>query len=107
MQQIKTSDDIKQLGTILSVWAHPDDESFSCAGIMAAAIQNGQSVACITATKGEDGVQDESRWPAEQLGEIRAHEMDEALDILGCHNHNWLGYHDGRCQEISADEAVA
>ena len=107
MKQIKNTNDIKQLGTILCVWAHPDDESFSCAGIMAAAIANGQKVACVTATKGELGVQDESRWPAAKLGEIRAQEMHEALDIIGCHNHYWLDYHDGHCQEVPIEEGTA
>ena len=107
MQQIKTADDIKQLGSILCVWAHPDDESFSCAGIMATAIQNGQGVACVTATKGEAGVQDESRWPAAKLGDIRAHEMDEALKCIGCHHHHWMSYADGHCHEVASQEAVA
>ena len=32
-----TATDIPDLGTILSVWAHPDDESYCCAGLMATA----------------------------------------------------------------------
>lgn len=107
MSQIKSSDDIKQLGTILSVWAHPDDESFCCAGIMAAAIRNGQTVACVTATKGEAGVQDESRWPAYKLGEIRTQEIEAAMEHIGIKDHHWLGYRDGHCQEIEASEAAA
>jgi LmbE family N-acetylglucosaminyl deacetylase len=104
--QITTPDDIKQLGTILSVWAHPDDESYTCAGIMAAAIANGQSTACITATKGEAGVQDESRWPADQLGEIRADEMRHALECLGCTHHHWMGYPDGGCADVPEAAAI-
>lgn len=106
MTHITTVDDIKQLGTILCVWAHPDDETFSCAGIMAAAIQNGQKVACITATKGEAGVQDPDRWPAEKLGDIRAEEMSEALHCIGCQNHHWLGYRDGECNKVSDAEGT-
>ncbi len=104
MSAITTAQDLRQLGTILSVWAHPDDESFICGGIMAAAIQNGQNVICVTATKGEAGVQDESRWPAAQLGEIRANELMQACKILGVTNHHWLGYSDGHCAEVSDDE---
>lgn len=107
MSQIKTTDDIKQLGTILCVWAHPDDESFLCAGIMAAAIANKQDVVCITATKGEAGVQDAKRWPVKMLGDIRSHEMDEAMDIIGCQEHYWLGYHDGYCQEVDPAKGAA
>lgn len=107
MKQISTPQDVKLLGTILCVWAHPDDESFSCAGIMAAAIANGQKVICSTATKGEAGIQDQSRWPADKLGEIRANEMQEALNHLGVNHHIWLGYKDGKCQQVDDDEAVS
>ena len=41
------------LGTVLSVWAHPDDESYCCAGLMADAVAHGQRVTCVTATRGE------------------------------------------------------
>lgn len=107
MTRVVDVDDIRKLGTILCVWAHPDDESFCCAGIMAAAIQNGQKVACITATKGEAGVQDESRWPAAQLGEIRANELTAACKILGLTEHHWLGYSDGGCAAVPDTEGAA
>lgn len=107
MSRITTADDVKKLGTIMSVWAHPDDESFTSAGIMATAVKNGQPVVCITATKGEAGVQDESRWPAAKLGEIRAKEMEAALKKIGIIHHFWLGYHDGHCQEVDSTEAIA
>ncbi len=100
MKPIVTAGDIKRLGTILSVWAHPDDESYSCAGIMTTAVDNGQKVICVTATKGESGVQDANRWPAEKLGEIRAGELANALKILGVRTHHWLDYQDGCCCDV-------
>ncbi len=106
MKPIASHPYIKSLGTILSVWAHPDDESYCSAGIMAAAVQNGQTVVCITATKGEAGVQDESRWPSDHLGEIRAQEMTDGLAELGVKTHYWLGYPDGGCKDINEAEAV-
>lgn len=106
MTKVKTRDDIKSLGTILGIWAHPDDETFSMAGIMAMAVRNGQTVACVTATRGEKGVQDESRWPAEHLGQIRSDELKAALDILGVTNHCWLDYPDGGCNQVNEQEAV-
>ena len=33
---IVTIQDVAELGTILSVWAHPDDEAYLCGGLMAA-----------------------------------------------------------------------
>ncbi len=97
---------ISALGTIMGVWAHPDDETFMIGGLLALAAANGQSVVCVTATKGEQGVQDEQRWPHESLADTRAHELDEALKTLGIHNHHWLGYKDGCCCDASDDDAV-
>jgi LmbE family N-acetylglucosaminyl deacetylase len=96
---------IKRLGAILGIWAHPDDETFSMAGLMCLAVKNGQQVACVTATKGEAGVQDPSRWPPERLGEIRAAEMAAALRCIGCNNHHWLDYPDGGCKDVPDEEA--
>jgi len=106
MTNIQSVQDVKQLGTILSVWAHPDDESYSCAGIMAAAVANGQEIICVTATRGEAGVQDESRWSAARLGDIRAAEMAEVLKTLGITRHHWLGYADGGCKGVAEQPAV-
>jgi hypothetical protein len=63
MACLRTADDIKQLGTILFVAAHPDDESFLAGGILAAAVANGQTVVVYTATRGEAGVQDRNKCP--------------------------------------------
>lgn len=107
MKQVRTPSDIKSLGTIMSIWAHPDDESFCAAGIMTTAIDNGQKVVCITATKGEEGVKDESRWPSDELADIRARELRDCLDVLGIDEHHFLGYRDGCCEQCPTREAVA
>ncbi|MDZ7785910.1 MAG: PIG-L family deacetylase [Candidatus Saccharibacteria bacterium] len=95
---------IKSLGTILGVWAHPDDEVFSCGGIMALAAENGQRVMCMTASRGEAGVQDESRWPAEKLGAIRTKELEAAYECLGAIEHVWFDYSDGKVGDVSLAE---
>jgi LmbE family N-acetylglucosaminyl deacetylase len=102
---ITTIDDVKQLGTILGVWAHPDDESFIAGGILAAAVRNGQAVVCVTATKGEAGTYDDSKWPPDQIAAIRSKELGAGLGILGVPNHFWLDYHDGDCDKVEAKEA--
>ena len=101
---ICTCDDVKKLGTILGVWAHPDDESFCAAGLLAAAAANGQRVICLTLTKGEAGVQDEKRWPADKLADIRARELDAGLELLGINDHHCLGYADGGCSKVPDEE---
>ncbi len=86
---------VQKLGTILGVWAHPDDEVFTCGGVMALAAANGQQVMCMTATRGEAGVQDEARWPAARLGKIRSNELEAAYEKLGVLRHCWFDYPDG------------
>lgn len=103
---IRTASDIKQLGTILSVWAHPDDETFLAAGIMASAVRNGQPVICVTATKGEAGSQNHEKWPPKTLGEVRTKELGRALGILGVPKHYLLDCPDGGCYKVSIKEAV-
>ena len=75
--------DIADLGTILSVWAHPDDETYLCAGIMSAAVDNGQTVVCVTATRGEGGSPDHKKYPPEAMGKVREAELLACLEILG------------------------
>jgi len=49
------------LGTVLGVWAHPDDETYLSAGLMARSVEQGARVVCVTATRGEEGSWDEAR----------------------------------------------
>lgn len=106
MKQIRTPQDVSQLGTILGVWAHPDDETFCAGGLLAAAVRNGQTVACVTATKGEHGSQDLERWTHHTLGGVRQQEMEAALQVLGIANHHWLDYADGSCHDAEEQTAA-
>ncbi|MDT4941359.1 MAG: mycothiol S-conjugate amidase [Pseudonocardiales bacterium] len=102
------SNPLPDLGTILSVWAHPDDESYCCAGLMADAVRRGNRVVCITATRGELGSSDELHWPpGPPLAEIRTRELDACLTTLGITEHHWLDYPDGGCADVDDAEAIA
>ena len=79
-----------ELGTILGVWAHPDDEAYLTAGLMARAARNGSRVVCVTATRGEGGSMDDEKWPPEEMGEVRTAELERCLQILGVKEHHWL-----------------
>jgi LmbE family N-acetylglucosaminyl deacetylase len=79
-----------ELGTILGVWAHPDDEAYLAAGLMARAVRNGSRVVCVTATRGEGGSLDEERWPSDKMGEVRTLELERCLAVLGVDEHVWL-----------------
>jgi LmbE family N-acetylglucosaminyl deacetylase len=103
-----TTNDIKKLGTILGIWAHPDDEAWSMAGIMVSAVMNGQRVVLVTATPGDAGeTSDESKWPKSNLGEIRKAELAESLKIMGVTEHYWLDYKDGTLAQAESTEAVS
>lgn len=86
------------LGTILGVWAHPDDETYLAAGLMARAARNGSRVVCVTATRGEGGSMDEEVWPPETMGEVRERELIRSLEVLGVTEHHWLD-----CLDVDMD----
>jgi LmbE family N-acetylglucosaminyl deacetylase len=92
--------DVADLGTVLGVWAHPDDETFLTAGLMALARAAGHRVVCATATRGEHGTADPDRWPPARLGRLREYELAAALAALDVHEHTWLGLVDGGCAAV-------
>jgi LmbE family N-acetylglucosaminyl deacetylase len=87
--------DVTSLGTILSIWAHPDDETYLAAGVMAAARDRGQRVVCVSATLGERGTPDPEVWPELRLGQVRRWEAGAAMTVLGVDEHHILGLPDG------------
>lgn len=98
---------LPDLGNILSVWAHPDDESYCAAGLMAAAVRAGQRVVCVTATRGEQGSTDPERWPpGPSLAAVRTGELAACLAELGVTEHVWLDYLDGACDQVDDREAI-
>lgn len=98
---------IGELGAILGIWAHPDDEAYLSGGLMALARDAGSRVVCVTATRGELGTPDPVAWPPDRLAAERTLEMARCLEILGVAEHHWLGYGDGACPAVPADEPIA
>jgi LmbE family N-acetylglucosaminyl deacetylase len=84
-----------ELGTILSIWAHPDDETYLAGGLMAAARDHGQRVVCVSATAGEHGTDDTVTWPPDRLGRVRRWEAAAAMAVLGVVEHHVDGLPDG------------
>ena len=97
---------VASLGTILGVWAHPDDEAYLSGGLMALARDAGSRVVCVTATRGELGTPDPATWPPHRLATERTGELARSLKILGVDEHHWLGYRDGACAGVSVPDAV-
>jgi LmbE family N-acetylglucosaminyl deacetylase len=91
-------------GVLLAVWAHPDDESFLAAGLMAEVARRGGRVVNVTATLGEQGLTDDHS--SESLASRRGRELDAALAALGVAERAHLGYGDGACARVP-DELAA
>ncbi|MGH2511792.1 MAG: PIG-L family deacetylase [Candidatus Limnocylindrales bacterium] len=84
--------------TLMTVHAHPDDETIGTGGTMARAVTDGHRVVLVTGTRGELG---EIVVPAmdtpenhRRLGEIRAGELEAAMGELGVTEWENLGYRD-------------
>ena len=97
---------VAELGTVLGIWAHPDDEAYLSGGLMALARDGGSRVVCVTATRGEQGTPDPEAWPPRRLAAERTRELTRCLAVLGVSEHRWLGYRDGECPAAPASEAV-
>ena len=84
--------------TLLTVHAHPDDETIASGGVMARYRAEGFRVVCVTSNLGEHGeivVPDlDTAENRERLAEIRHAELLEALARLGGVESRLLGYED-------------
>jgi N-acetyl-1-D-myo-inositol-2-amino-2-deoxy-alpha-D-glucopyranoside deacetylase len=97
------------MGPLLALFPHPDDETFSAAGVMAAAVERGVPVTVITATRGEAGESSIAGLDdPERLGVVRERELREAMRQIGVSDVRWLGYRDsGMAGSPSAEHPQA
>lgn len=87
-----------EIGGLVAVLAHPDDESFGCAGALALAHDAGHTTRLLLATRGEAGTPD--GVPEPQLAEIREDEMRCAAEKIGLNEVTILdGYADNGIAE--------
>ena len=93
--------------TLLGVWAHPDDEAYLTAGLMAEFRGRGDRVVVITATLGERGTSDPVSWPPERLAVLREHELRTSLAAVGVDELHLLGYMDGECTWNDGTDRIA
>jgi LmbE family N-acetylglucosaminyl deacetylase len=87
--------DATALGTVLTIWAHPDDEAYLAGGLLAAVREAGHRAVCVTATRGEAADPQATAAERAALSAVRTHELEAALDILGVAEHHWLDLPDG------------
>ncbi len=93
-------------GGLAAVFAHPDDESFGCAGALALAHDSGHLTRLLLVTRGEAGSPD--GVPDDELGAVREDEMRCAAGKIGLDEVTVLdGYADGGVAEASFDQLVS
>jgi LmbE family N-acetylglucosaminyl deacetylase len=95
-----------EIGVLLGVWAHPDDETYLSAGLMSAVRDAGHRVVVATATRGERGTDDPRMWPPRRLAALRERELAASLAVLDVREHHWLDYCDGALSQVPADRGV-
>jgi N-acetyl-1-D-myo-inositol-2-amino-2-deoxy-alpha-D-glucopyranoside deacetylase len=87
--------------TLLSVFAHPDDEEFGTAGALLACANRGVNVVLVSATSGEAGeISDPVLASPENLAEVREDELRTACALLGFAEPIFLRYPDGGLDAI-------
>ena len=91
----------------MGVWAHPDDEAYLSAGLMAEFRARGDRVVVVTATLGELGTSDPTTWPPERLAKRRHFELCNSLAAVGVDELRLLGYADGKCDRGDGTAAIA
>lgn len=75
--------------------AHPDDESFGHAGVLAMLADRGLPVTLVLATRGEAGqISDPDFATPDILGPVREWEVRRAMAIVGVDDVRFLGYRD-------------
>ncbi len=97
---------LSEIGTLLGVWAHPDDEAYLSSGLMASVRRAGGRVVVATATRGEHGTPDPETWPPDELARLREKELMESLTLIDVREHEWLGHSDGSLPDVPFETGV-
>jgi LmbE family N-acetylglucosaminyl deacetylase len=95
-----------EIGVLLGIWAHPDDEAYLTAGLMSVARAAGHRVVVASATKGELGTDDAVAYPPERLGAIRERETVASLAAVDVSEHRWLGHRDGLLDQVPRADGI-
>ena len=91
---------------LLGVWAHPDDESYLSAGLMARTIGAGGQVTIVTLTAGEGGFPADDDRSVEHRARQRRLELSSAMATIGVHDIRFLGVADGTVAKASEQHLV-
>jgi len=92
---------------VLGVWAHPDDEAYLSAGLMAEVIAQGGRVTVLALTDGELGFDDDDDRGLEGRSILRRAELREAMATIGVTDVRFVGAPDGFLGRIDAGMVAA
>jgi LmbE family N-acetylglucosaminyl deacetylase len=92
---------------LLGVWAHPDDEAYLSAALMARVTDAGGSVTVVTATRGELGTPEAALQGSPAFGAVREVELRASLAELGVSDLRLLDLPDGELPEADTEAQVA
>jgi LmbE family N-acetylglucosaminyl deacetylase len=85
-------------GTVLAVYAHPDDPEISAGGTLARWAEAGAAVWVLITTRGEKGTRDPDA-DLDALAALRVEETGKAAEVLGLAGHFHLGTGDGELED--------
>lgn len=93
---------------LLTVYAHPDDESFGPAAALAACADAGWALAGLWFTPGQHGeLTLTPPPPPDEVGRLRAADLRAAAAVIGYHQVEILDYMDGALAQAPAAELAA
>ncbi|HEV8230487.1 MAG TPA: PIG-L family deacetylase [Candidatus Limnocylindria bacterium] len=98
------------MGTVLFVYAHPDDESFGIAGTAMKLAAGGHTTALLTLTRGDVGMwfgKERGSWSPPELAAERSKEWREAVKIIGFGHARLLEWPDGGLASSPAERVTA
>jgi LmbE family N-acetylglucosaminyl deacetylase len=96
---------MKEVLTLLAVFAHPDDESFGPSATFAKYVAEGVRITLISATRGEAGeISDPQLATPETLAQVREEELRCACRVIGVQELRFLGYRDGQMGSYDPQE---
>jgi LmbE family N-acetylglucosaminyl deacetylase len=98
------------VGTVLFVYAHPDDESFGIAGTAMKLKDDGHRIALLTLTRGDSGLwfgKERGTWTPEELARERAKEWHDARALIGFDDARLLEWPDGGLAASPAERVTA
>jgi LmbE family N-acetylglucosaminyl deacetylase/protein-L-isoaspartate O-methyltransferase len=98
----------RDLGKVMIVAPHPDDESLGCGGLIAQLRAQNAEVSILFMTNGEASHPNSIVYPPNKLAELRKREANRAAEILGVKEDRliFLNAGDGRLQNLENEDKV-